>query len=369
MGWIKSDLTILPESGPVSSCKPWLEASLAKGDEPLILASDNGIAPFVIKKTLFLTVLKFIGADTSSATGMIFPYEDGAPPVLHMDDLPKGIDLIDMRRLPKDQAAMFFPNHKSTIIREDGICYALDLPQVYAKYWMSLKKKFRMNLRTSQNRIIRKRGTGSMEISVMRISKGNWDKAFAIGKKIAEKSWKGRQGLSVFFRIDRIKFLLDLLMKGVKQDAFVFYLNSTPIAIRWVIRNNEDVLLYLVEYDDNMRAYRPGHLLLNYLLKYYWDRGYRSFDFGYGDSAHKKDWAARGRPLVRCMIPLTHRGRFFLSYQKMRWRIGRMKRVLTKQKQVKRKPTLGLAHFILDMGNGGAKSWFADYPKISESKG
>jgi CelD/BcsL family acetyltransferase involved in cellulose biosynthesis len=74
----------------------------------------------------------------------------------------------------------------------------------------------------------------------------------------------------------------------------------------------------LPAYDAAHARYRPGHLLLNYLVDQTTKQGVETFDLGVGDEAYKISWATERVSLYDYERAITKAGQFYLQMRRVR---------------------------------------------------
>jgi CelD/BcsL family acetyltransferase involved in cellulose biosynthesis len=71
-------------------------------------------------------------------------------------------------------------------------------------------------------------------------------------------------------------------------------------------------------YDAAYARYRPGHLLLNYLVDQRTQQGFETFDLGVGDEAYKISWATERITLYDHERAMTTAGQLYLQMRRVR---------------------------------------------------
>jgi CelD/BcsL family acetyltransferase involved in cellulose biosynthesis len=74
----------------------------------------------------------------------------------------------------------------------------------------------------------------------------------------------------------------------------------------------------LPAYDAAYAHYRPGHLLLNYLVDQTTQQGFETFDLGVGDEAYKISWATERIALYDHERAITTAGQLYLQMRRVR---------------------------------------------------
>jgi CelD/BcsL family acetyltransferase involved in cellulose biosynthesis len=74
----------------------------------------------------------------------------------------------------------------------------------------------------------------------------------------------------------------------------------------------------LPAYDAAYARYRPGHLLLNYLVDQTTQQGFETFDLGLGDEAYKISWETERITLYDHQRAVTTAGRLYLQMRRVR---------------------------------------------------
>ncbi len=299
----------------------WLKVSAINADSYLAYRNEDDYIVFSLKENKIINKLNSFGSDTRSTAGIILKDREKIP-YFGYEDLPPNIDLVDLRRIPKSQQEFILPYAPQRIIRPDSVCYTLSLPDNEAQFEKGLKKQLRKNLRSAENRIRKHVGDQALSFVHCKVDFHNWQEVIQRAREVSNKSWQGREGVSVFFREDRLNWLNAMLLAGFEQNVFFLYIADKPAAVRWTMSFWPNCLFYLVEYDNSLQYYRPGHLLAREAIRFYIREGFREIDFGVGDSEHKNEWGADVKPLVRIMVPLTSIGLLALYYQQLRWAGG-----------------------------------------------
>jgi perosamine synthetase len=207
----------------------------------------------------------------------------------------------------------------------------IDLPPTHAELMEGLSQKFRANLRRR-----RKRLAEAGEITVERLT------GDAISLRDLEEclvmeaaGWKGRNG-SAANQSEAIhgfhRELLACPAQRARASLYRLKLSGKPIAFHYGLTSNGVFSLVMTSYDEAFRAYSPGHLLTEEVLKDCVAQGLREFDFLGCDLPWKLEWTksvrphhwlfifrdnARGRLLRRIKFGWAAAARDFLS----KWRL------------------------------------------------
>jgi CelD/BcsL family acetyltransferase involved in cellulose biosynthesis len=123
----------------------------------------------------------------------------------------------------------------------------------------------------------------------------------------------GAPGIAEFYRqiaspqrFVKISHLSALLIDGAVVSAHLGFVGR-------------DRFYYILPaYDAAYARYRPGHLLLNYLVEQTTQQGFATFDLGVGDEAYKISWATERIALYDHQRAVTAAGQLYLQMRRVR---------------------------------------------------
>jgi CelD/BcsL family acetyltransferase involved in cellulose biosynthesis len=171
----------------------------------------------------------------------------------------------------------------------------IPLSSSYEELFAGLSVKLRANIRRRRKRLEElgrvslERVTGGREIT----------KYLEEGFEVERSGWKGEEGTAMAQETNTYGFYTELAHTAAEQDYLSLYflkLNGRAIAFQYGFTYNYTYYLLKPGYDEFYKAYSPGILLLEEVLKDCIWRGLREFDFLGPNMTWKEDWTEKVRP-------------------------------------------------------------------------
>lgn len=170
----------------------------------------------------------------------------------------------------------------------------LRLPSTYAELLSRMSSHFKANLRR-RRRQLEKLG----RLSVERITDAAaLEAGLQAGFRLERSGWKGRQGTAITQDEKTHGFYRELASRAAGQgylSLFLLRLDGEPIAFHFGLGYGGIYYLLKVAYDESLKAYGPGHLLVEETVKDAISRGFTDYDFLGDEMEWKKEWCATVR--------------------------------------------------------------------------
>jgi hypothetical protein len=176
-------------------------------------------------------------------------------------------------------------------IRSPYISLTGSMDPVYAR----LKPKFRANLRRRRNKL-KEKGTVELELFT---AGPDLDRKLRAGLDIEGGGWKGKQGTAILTDPAARRFYFALASEASRRGYLALYflkVGGRPVAFHFGLRYNGAYLFLKPGYDESLKEYSPGHLLVEEVLKDCVAAGLREFDFLAEDMPWKQEWTRQARP-------------------------------------------------------------------------
>jgi len=107
--------------------------------------------------------------------------------------------------------------------------------------------------------------------------------------------------------------LLDLAENCPEAVVLRMTLDGEQAAIRLGLEHRGAFFAYLSAYDTRLAQYSPGKLLMDFSFQAARERGAQVFDMLAPDGEHKRDWCSEAVPVADHAVPLTVKGRAYLT--------------------------------------------------------
>jgi len=300
----------------------WFTASRAvEGGKNILLRNGGACWPFRIRKRFGLTILESAGQNTRSVAGPLtfslvesaYSTERNPLPRLTAKDLPSPVDLVDLRRLPKECLPSLFPDVPGRAERPDTLWFSRSLGPTAEDFLASLASSTRKEYKYSANRVRRTFGAQNIRYQKIRLTKEFFDETWAKATAIAPYTWQGKSGVSVLVSRAKKRFLEELAGGAMPVFTHLYHLGDTLAAVAVSMELSGQCLIYAHEYNALLSKFRPGALIDLELITRAMEDGARVLDFGIGDTPNKRMIRCVPVPLWRVRVPLTVRGRLAVA--------------------------------------------------------
>jgi Acetyltransferase (GNAT) domain len=190
--------------------------------------------------------------------------------------------------------------HKSVLLETPTV----ELPEKLSAYIAQRAKKFRSDLR-------RRRKKAENEVGPIRFDALLDPSNVAAGViqfgALEERGWKGAAGTAVNTEGSQFSFYhewLSVLAQKGHARIFVLNIGGSIAAMRLAIQQGDCLYMLKVSYDENMRAYSPGALMLESVIE--WCYGcstqIRRIEFYGKTSESHMPWLTSTRPIYSATI-------------------------------------------------------------------
>lgn len=209
----------------------------------------------------------------------------------------KALDFIEMFNVLMDSPWYRLLNTR----KNSGIWDSIEIPQVrWQTELVDSETGERLDSRSSKTRNTHRRkdkklvGAFSDGVSFIEITKADQiDNFIKASSSIVEQTYQASLGIGVRKEDEGLK---DFLIELAEDDYLRAYLLETEgKAICYVLGDAQSNVfsLWATSFLPEYRKYSPGVVLINRVMEKLADEGVYLFDFGYGDSAYKRELGSR----------------------------------------------------------------------------
>lgn len=215
-------------------------------------------------------------------------------------------DVIEMENILLDSPnydilTKYLKNRKMTCGIKDGLNspYML-LNTNFNQYYLTLKKKFRGNLRNITNKLNRLDG-----YSIKRMNKFDNFAALETVFEISKSSWKSRYKREITSSAENIQFFKELhRCLGNMGWVNVWFLNikDKAIAYEYVVNYKNRAYMLRADFNEVYKYLSPGTALQMQVIQDSIKEGIKEYDFCGHDDEYKKNWTSQSRPHSKIII-------------------------------------------------------------------
>ncbi len=326
MGWSIEGLESVGGGGSVTDAPAWLRACAAADSGKTVVLRHGDVAlPLCLTKRHGLVVAACLGQQRRSNAGPLGGTTGTMPP-LAPHDFPETVDLVDFRRFPALHRDNVLPQCPSRLARFDILHFGRRLEESEEAFLATLSKGTRKDLRYTVNRVNKIFGQDNVRVQTVRLTEDNWDETFCMAAAFARHTWQGQANVSVLTEPGKKAFLLQLLQNAFPIRMHFQQFGDEIAAVAVTMEHKDTVLIYAHEYHMGYAKYQPGHILNFAIIGEAIQNGLSWLDFGVGSTPHKYEWRCEPQELWRVMVPLTWKGWLALTVQKLRWRLGDLRK-------------------------------------------
>jgi hypothetical protein len=326
MAWSVAGLEDIPSTGILTDEVSWLKACAdVEEGRCLVLRHGDVFLPLCTRKKCGLVVLEGLGQDLRSVCGHIGGNGSGLPNI-DPEHLPERADVVDLRRLPERCLPSLFPECGMRVMHDDAVWYAREMGISTDEFLKSLATNTRKELKYSKNRVEKTFGTSNVRYRPVRLDLDTLENSWVEAASITPHTWQGKNGVSVLLDAGKKQFVKNLVHYGMPVYFHFFHLGDDLASVAISMEQNGQFLIYAHEYNINFAKYRPGSLINMNMIENAMDNGAHVLDFGIGDTPNKRMMRCASSHLWRLLVPLTWKGWLAVTYQRVRWQAGRLKK-------------------------------------------
>lgn len=220
---------------------------------------------------------------------------------LRFFDMPPSSPLAQaLKALPVGEALHYYERGSYHIPLKDW--------ESFDRYYASLNKKLRHNIRTRSNHFTH----GDLEARLRVFTRqtpppaGYWKKIWRIFFQ-RKNEWRGRNA-NFLRRIAGAWSVRRECRSGLKTMSFgaldetvlfAFEINGEPAAFAFLYNRDGHIVVPKLAIDSAQRAHAPGILMLREIMQWCYDNGVRDFDLCRGDEPYKQQMGAVCQPVCR----------------------------------------------------------------------
>ncbi len=121
------------------------------------------------------------------------------------------------------------------------------------------------------------------------------DRAYEVFLDVEASGWKGRAGAGTAIKLDsKLKSFYRLLMERFAETGgcaiHIMWYEDQPIAVEFSLITDDTLYTLKIGYDERYASCSPGHLLREYLMKYYGEKGEIKFNNLITDASWHSQW-------------------------------------------------------------------------------
>lgn len=267
-----------------------------------------GVAPFFIHRPYGLPVrrLAFLGTGVTDYMDLLLEPQAavaGASRALeYLADLRELWDYADLQQIPEKShlPAAPLPEETHSELGPQEVCPLLALPGSVAAFRSSLSRKLREDLRYCRRRLDRAGGFSIERAqekdvpdflnALFSLHQARWNRRGLPGAFASAAVRRfHRQAAPALFRADRLRL-------------YVLIRDCEAVAALYCLRGGGRVYHYAAGFDQRVRGYGPGTLLLAHAMEKAIEEGDREWDFLRGGERYKYAWGARDRSNQRLVV-------------------------------------------------------------------
>ncbi|HYE36636.1 GNAT family N-acetyltransferase [Methylocaldum sp.] len=195
----------------------------------------------------------------------------------HLREMPDlSWDYIYLPRVLEESSAVLALAEQSNTLNVRRSCEHCDyvVMRPYNLMFQGFSKTFRSNMRRA-----RKRADDLGNITYTSASKRpELDMAYEAFLDVEASGWKGQKGSATAIKIDkRLESFYRLLMERYSGsggcEIHIMWLDKKPISVEFSLITDDTLYTLKIGYDENYSSCSPGHLLREYIMNYYENRG------------------------------------------------------------------------------------------------
>lgn len=211
------------------------------------------------------------------------------------------VDLMcqDLRYIPDGGAE--WP--KRTMRLRHAMTMSIDLQGDFGHYWGSRPKNLRKNIHRYEHRL--ERADRSVRLVVTE-NPGEMPAAVRRYGELECRGWKGRAGTAVDPDGAQGRFYVDVLTSFAATGAasvYEYYIGDRLAASRLVIGNDEMAVILKTTYDEELREFAPGRLLLYRVLEREFEQHRRRrVEFYTNATRDQLEWATDTREIAHVTL-------------------------------------------------------------------
>lgn len=290
--------------GRLRGIEPFFVAVFLENRAPAMLL------PLGIERTNGIRILRFLDCGVSDYNAPVV-YPEAASGRLDMrrvwaqlrDCLPP-FDLVALEKMPERVEGL--PNPLSVIAtashRES--CHAIALHGA----WDGFARKHLPNLRDSRRRLRRLEERASVRFEIARTDNQR-KQFFEALVRMKRQRFADTAATDIFAGAGCRPFYAEATRRLGTVQLSALFADDKIIAANWGIASGNRYYDLVPGYESGeWRAYAPGRLLTEWLLRHHLERGDRIFDYGIGDEPYKFDYCNLHTRLLDAHIPATVKG-------------------------------------------------------------
>jgi len=244
-----------------------------------------------VPSNYYFTRFDLIAADPEDACQAFLSHlaVDPTWDVLRMKFIPADSDAWGLRKLASQQHF----DVASHLLLESPL---IRLPASMDALLAGLKPKFRANLRRRRAHLASALGPIELE----KFTSGpDFKENLAAGFAIEKSGWKGKEKSAILSDPPLLRFLSDIAAEGERRGYLMLYflkVGGRRVAFHYGLAYNRRYLFIKPGYDETLKEYGPGHLLVEEVLRDCIANGFEEFDFLAENMPWKEDWTLDRRP-------------------------------------------------------------------------
>lgn len=280
--------------------------------------------PFCINKKLGISILRFLGGDQSDYSSPLISKE--LKKINIKDKFLKTLDKI----LPEHDVKFYrnipeyfkniFDQNKSLI--SNSFSLQIDIKGNWNDYTKKVKKK-RLYDAKRQRKRLQEKGELKFVIINPKENTSAFYNAFFIQKS---KRYISTGVKDIFKNLKLKKFYKNFSNNhSEKIHLSMLMLDNEILATHWGVIRNKKFYFLMPTFNDKWSRYSPGRLLMEELIYWCHNKGFRVFDFTIGNEGYKYEWSNTEEKLYNLIEAYSWRGKVYLIFLKARENLKNIK--------------------------------------------
>ena len=276
------------------------------------------ILPFGIQLRHGVRLLSFLGGNQNDYNCPVFTSKGEAmfqDPDFWEEIFSKlpDFDLLYINNIPEEIATnSMFTCYKENLL-ESNYSYSAELPSSWEEYQKKLTTKIKADSRRSRKRLAEK---GELRFEILEPDNEKLSKVLEafIEQKRNRYQTSGAYDLLAYEAVRG--FYSDMpseLGQGAKIQLSALFLDNLVLATHWGVADQLNFYYLMPTFATEWKRYSPGRLLLEHLLKWSIEQGFKVFDFTVGGEEYKKEWCNQEMKLLEVLHARTLKGYLYLN--------------------------------------------------------
>ena len=276
------------------------------------------ILPFGIQLRHGVRLLSFLGGNQNDYNCPVFTSKGKA--MFQQPDFWEEIfsklpefDLLYINNIPEGIAAnSMFTCYKENLL-ESNYSYSAELPSSWEEYQKKLTTKIKADSRRSRKRLAEK---GELRFEFLEPANEKLSKVLEAFFEQKRNRYQTTGAYDLLASEAVRGFYSDMpseLGQGAKIQLSALFLDNLVLATHWGVVDQLNFYYLMPTFATEWKRYSPGRLLLEHLLKWSIEQGFKVFDFTVGGEEYKKEWCNQEMKLLEVLHARTLKGYLYFN--------------------------------------------------------